>query len=347
MKGFLSILGFLGLLPLAYVVSLVVRGAVTPWAWLWLAVLIAFDLGLLWLSNEPRRARIALSIAAGLFGILAAGRTMKSHATGVGTLVFLPDMSPAPWYTRLGDESDLDGMLYVVFSDTGTINSDDARRTKATVRSLRSQMARDGEYRPIPSIVLGQLVSTHQPQRPMAYVFNAPVEGERADRAVIVMHGVGGAQKLPCWMLARRMPDAMVVCPAVGLGGEWANDAGQQTFETVMQFVERRSRQTFVFAFNYGARGALHLMSRSFRGHIHGVALISGMDENYFDDLRRSNIPTMIVRGQADTRTPVFRAEGQGGLARIHHLDLEGGNQVFYEQSETLLDELDTFAGTR
>lgn len=345
MKGFLSILGFLGLLPLAYTLSLLIRGGATGWGWAWMLFAVVFDLGLMWLSNEPRRARIALGLAAALFGILAGLRTMRSHPTGVGTLVRLPEGSAAPWYAKLGEESDLSGMLYTVFTDTGAISGDDARSSRNAYRTLRRAMYCDGEFRPVPSILMGELLGGSSPSRPLAYVFNAPVEGERADRAVIVMHGAGGAQKLPCWMLARRMPDAMVVCPSAGLGGEWANDTGRAIFQMALEYVTPRSNATYVFAFQYGARGALHLLNGTLRGHVAGVALISGYDENYVDDVRRSNIPMLIVRGTTDARTPAFRLEGQGGLARIHHLDVEGGNMVFYEQSETLLEELDTFAG--
>jgi len=342
-KGFLSILGLLGLLPGVYALSLLIRGGGSGWMWAWMVAWFALCWGCAWLTSEPLRARIFLGIAGALLAVIVGVRGFRATPSGLGSLVRLPDGAAAPWATRLVDDADATAMLLVAFSDFGGIRGDDWSRSKAAIKAQLRLLRRDREFRPIPSIVLGQLLGQSPPAAPLAYVFNPPPAGERAARAIIFMHGTGGAQKLPCWMLARRMPDAMVVCPAVGLGGEWANDEGQRAFETAIQYVTERAGAVYVLAHQYAARGALFLLDRSFQGHIAGVVLLSGMDENYFDAIRRSTIPLLVVRGNQDQRTPVLRAEGLGGLARVRHLDLDGGNLLFYEQADTLLEKLDEF----
>lgn len=343
MKGFLSICGLFGLLPGLYALSLLVRAGGSGWMWAWLVVHFALCWGLAWLSSEPSRARFFLGIAAGIFAAIAALRGLRTTPSGSGSLLRWPADEDAPWATRLVDDGDATAMLMVAFTDFGGIRGEDWDRARAAIATHLRGMRRDREFRPIPSIVLGQLLGRNAPDSPLVYVFNPPPAGTRASRAVIYLHGVGGAQKLPCWMLARQMPDAMIVCPAVGLGGEWGNDEGQRVFETAVQRVTERSRATYVLGHQYGARGALYLLDRSFRGHIAGVVLLSGMDESRFEAIRRAAIPLLVVRGNQDTRTPVLRAEGQAGLERVRHLDLDGGNLLFYERSEAILQELDDF----
>lgn len=343
MKGFLAILGLLGLLPGLYALSLLVRAGGSGWMWAWMVAYFVLCWGLAWLTSEPLRARIFLGVAGAILAVIVGVRGLRATPSGLGSLVRWPGEQTAPWATRLVDDGDATAMLLVAFADFGGIRGEDWDRAKVPITTQLRAMRRDREFRPIPSIVVGQLLGRNTPESPLAYIFNPPPAGERAPRAIIYMHGAGGAQKLPCWMLARRMPDAMVVCPAVGLGGEWANEAGQRVFETAVQYVTERSGATYVLGHQYGARGALYLLDRSFRGHVAGVVLMSGMDENYFDAIRRAAIPLLVVRGNQDTRTPVLRAEGQAGLERVRHLDLDGGNLLFYEQSETVLQELDDF----
>lgn len=345
MKTFLTLLGFL-LLPVAlYLLSLVIRGYATTSAWAWMAAVFLLVLAMWFNVNEPRRAKALAGVGLGLVAVLVFGRMNRSRATGLGALVYLPSGAPASFTARLGQEADLAMMMFVAMGDTGGINDDDYSRAKRYVRAAWRRLARDREYDPVPSILVPQMLGSYSPNNVPALVLNPPPEGQRASRALIVLHGVGGAQKLPCWMIARRMPDAMVVCPAVGLGGEWADDNGTQAFQHALAYVTPRAEATYVIGMNYGARGVLHLLGRNLLGHLAGAVLISGLDENQFENIRRSNIPLMIVRGNQDARTPRFALEGQAGLQRIHHVNIDGGNLVFYEQEEQVLTELDDFCG--
>ncbi len=345
-KSFLTLVGFL-LLPVAlYALSLVVRGYATNAAWGWMLGAIALVLAMWFSANEPRRARYLAGAGIALIAVVALSRWNLSRTAGSrGVVLLLPAGTPAPLSARIGQEADIAMMLFVAMGDTGGIADDDYARGKRFVRAAWRRMARDRDYDPVPSVLVPQLLGSSTPARIPTLILNPPSEGQRAPRALLVLHGVGGAQKLPCWMMARRMPDAMVVCPAVGLGGEWGEESGMAMFDEVLAYVTLRSNAVYVIGMNYGARGVLHLLARRHLGHVAGAVLISGIDENNFDAIRRSNIPLMIVRGNQDARTAPFRLEGVGGLNRIHHVNIDGGNLVFYEQEDAILAELDDFCG--
>ena len=86
-------------------------------------------------------------------------------------------------------------------------------------------------------------------------------------------------------------------------------------------------------------------MGRNLLGHMSGLGLISGFDENYFDNVRRSTIPIMIIRGTEDARTPPFRVAGLANAAAVRNFEVPGGAYVFYEAEETVLEHIDTFCG--
>ena len=82
-------------------------------------------------------------------------------------------------------------------------------------------------------------------------------------------------------------------------------------------------------------------------GHVSGFVLLSGFDENYFDAIRRSEIPLLIIRGDQDSRTPPFRVEGVAQLGRIQNVELSAGHYVLYEQEDDVLERIDSFCGAR
>jgi pimeloyl-ACP methyl ester carboxylesterase len=77
------------------------------------------------------------------------------------------------------------------------------------------------------------------------------------------------------------------------------------------------------------------------------AVLLAGYEEAYFDQVRRSSIPLLILRGDEDARTPAFRVEGVAGLERVQNVELAAGHYVLYEQEDEVLERLDTFCGGR
>ncbi len=345
MASLLSILGLLGMPVGAYLLSLCIRGATTPWAWGWMVAYVLVDLGLFWLVGEPRRARICLALglvlAAGLGGL----RYTRNVPTPQGAELRLPAGTPGHWAGRLGEEADLGPMLLTAFGDVGAYPGDDVHRGRPFVRQAYRRMRADPDFTTVPSTVAASTLGATSPTSVEALVFNAPAEGARAERAVIFLHGAGALQKLPCWMLARRMPDAMVVCPTVGLRGEWAHPDGAATFQTVLSWVRERASAVYGIGWGSGGEGLLRLLNGNALGHVSGIVLVSGYAEAYFDDVRRSGIPVLILRGDADARTPAFRVDGLAGVDRVRNVEMAGGTFVFYEQEDAVLEEIDGFCG--
>ncbi len=345
MKGLFSILGLLGMLPGLYILSLMVRGgAVTGWAWAWMLIYVLVTLGLFWLQTEIRRARFLLGFGLALLGIVVALRSRGALTTALGSQVTLPAGTPGRFINRLGEEADLGMMLYIAFSDVGAIHRDSAARARPSLRSLYRSMRVDTDYAAVPSPLPSNVLSMGSPDDFEALIFNPPPEG-RAARSIVYLHGYGGQMKLPCWMLARRMPDALVVCPTVGLRGEWAHERAQAIFSRSIDYARQRSQAVYAVGQSSGATGLLHFINRRLVGHVDGVALISGFDENYYDDLRRASIPVLILHGQNDARTPPFRVEGLANVNRVRNIEMPGGEFLLYEHQDECLEELDSFCG--
>jgi len=271
-------------------------------------------------------------------------RQMRSFPTASGALYRLPSEAAGSFLGRLGEETDLGMMSFVAFSDFGAIRRSDASRAQPYIKSAYRRMRQDPDFAPVPSPMLPTMLGMNSGDSFHTLVFNPPPEG-RAGRSIIFLHGLGGAQKLPCWLLARRMPDALIVCPSAGLRGEWAHESAQQIFEAAFQYARTRSNAVYVLGMGQGAVGVLHFMGRNLLGHMSGLGLISGFDENYFDNVRRSTIPIMIIRGTEDARTPPFRVAGLANAAAVRNFEIPGGAYVFYEAEEAVLEHIDTFCG--
>ena len=347
MASFLSILALLGMPVGAYLLSLCIRGATTGWAWAWMVAYVLVDLGCFWLVGNPRRARIMLALGLALTAALVGLRHSQSGSTAQGSALRLPAATPGSWVGRLGEEADIGPMMFTAFGDFGAYARDDVPRGRPYVRQAYRRMLGDPDFAPVPSTVTANILGLSSPSASETLVFNASPEaaGARVDRVVIFLHGAGPFFKLPCWMLSRRMPDALVVCPTVGLRGEWAHPDGAETFQAVLSWAHERSAAVYAVGWGAGAEGLLRLLNRNALGHVSGIALVSGYAESYFDDVRRSGIPVLILHGAQDNRTPAFRVEGLAGLDRVRNVEIEGDSFLFYEQEETVLEEIDSFCG--
>lgn len=344
MASFLSILGLLGMPVGVYLITLCARGATTPWAWAWMVVYVLFDLGCFWLVGSPRRARIMLGIGAALLAAIVGLRHVKNFPTAMGANVRLPANTAGSWIGKLAEEADLGPMMVTAFGDFGAFRREDVSRARPYMKQDYRRMRADLDFSPVPSTLGANMLGMTSPSAIETLVFNPPPEG-RAARAIIYMHGAGPLYKLPCWMLARRMPDAMIVCPTVGLRGEWAHPDAAAAFQTVLSWTRERSSAVYAVGWGTGGHGLLRLLNGNALGHVSGMVLVSGYDENYFDDVRRSGVPILILRGEQDNRTPAFRVDGLAGLDRVRNLEMPGDYFVFYEQEDVVLEEIDSFCG--
>lgn len=345
MKTLLSILGFVGVPVGIYLLVCTARCAVTPWAWFWLVCFIVFDLGFLWGGTNPPRARIALSIGAVLLVLGVGLRLTSARPTPSGMLIRLPTGAPGPISGRLFEEADLAMLGFTVLSDFGVVRGNEHAVAAPLLRSAYRRMRADTDFEPIPSPLVPGMFGKGRSATSLALVFNPPPAGERAQRAVILLHGIGGALKIECYLLARQMTDAMVVCPTVGISADWAVEEGSAVFAQALEYTEQRTVVTYVVGMSAGANGLQELLSRRALGHIAGAVMVSGYNEARFDALRASDIPILMLRGALDARTPRFDLHGQlGHTDHIRNEEIEGaGHYVFLERESEVLDQIDEF----
>mgnify|MGYP003336618620 CR=1 FL=1 len=344
MRVVLSILGAVGIPLGAYLVALCARACVSAWAWGWMGLYLVAVYAAYHAHAEPRRAKIAGGLAFALLLLLGVGRHHRVHPMPLGRTVILPGATPGPWVDRLGDDADLGMLLFVALADFGGVSRDDGRRARPYLRAAYRRLRDDPDFARMPSPIPSNLLGLTRGTAVHTLVLNPK---ERAPRAVILLPGVGGSSLLTCWLLARRMPDALILCPTVGLGGEWYDARGVEAWEQVLNYATAHSAGVYAIGMGYGARGLLHLANRNLLGHVAGFVLLAGFDENHFDQMRRSQIPVLVIRGGADLRTPPFRVEGLAGLGRVQSVEVPAGHFALYEQEDAVLERIEAFCGPR
>ncbi len=347
MATFLSILGFLGIPIGIYLSSLVFRGAQTGWAWAWLGVYVLFDFAALWASTEPRRARVCAAAGGFILAIVLAGRLRVHHQTSVAKLVVLPGERAASWTAGLGEEADIAGMGFVGFADFGAISHLEVATARGPLAAAYRRLRADPSYGPVATPTIPTMLGMPSESAFPTVVLNAPAVGEQRPRAVVLLHGLGGGLVLPCWMLARVMPDAVVICPSIGFGADWNSETGYQAYNSTVAYAQERSGAVYVVGMSSGATGLEALISRNQLGHVAGAVLLSGYEEAGFDGIRRSEIPVLIIRGDHDPRTPPFDQHGLASLDHVQILEVPGGHYVYLEQQDTVLAAMDDFCAPR
>ncbi|MBI5517156.1 MAG: alpha/beta hydrolase [Deltaproteobacteria bacterium] len=348
MKGFLSILGLVGLLPGVYLTILTFRSAQTVWAWVWLAIYLLLCIGAFLLQNEPRRARWVGGVGLGLLAAVILLRGLRAGDTYFGRTTTLPAGGTGRWLGRLVEESDLALLGFTAMTDFGVVRKEEALTARPLLRAAYRGMRADPDFRTVPTPLAASILNLSGPGHVEATLINPPAPGEQAERAIVVLHGLGGAVNLPCYLLARQLSNAFVVCPSVGVAADWGLDRGAQVFQEVLTWLTPQTRSVCVVALSAATVGAQRLLARNLLGHVSGAVLISGFNEEEFDAIRRSDIPLLMIRGTTDTRTPRFDLQGQfAHLAHVHALELEGGHYVFLEQQGEVLDQIDQFCAPR
>jgi hypothetical protein len=347
-KGFLSILGLVGLLPGIYLTILTFRSAQTVWAWVWLVIYLALCVGAFLLQNEPRKARWVGGVGLGLLAAVLLLRGFRAGNNYFGRTATLPGDGTGRWLGRLFEESDLALLGFTALTDLGVVRKEEARAARPLLKAAYRTMRQDPDFQSVPTPLVASLVNLSGPGHIEAVLVNPPPPGEQSERTIVVLHGLGGALNLPCYLLARQLTNAFVVCPSVGVAADWGLDRGARVFEEVLTWVQPRSRSVCVVALSRATLGAQRLLARRMLGHVAGAVLVSGFDEDEFDAIRRSDIPLLLIRGTNDVRTPRFDLQGQfAHLAHVHTLELEGGHYVFLEQQGEVLDQIDQFCAPR
>lgn len=131
---------------------------------------------------------------------LAVGlRASSSRATPSGTLIRIPSGRPAPFSARLFKEADLAMLGFTILSDFGVVHDDEHLVAAPLLKASYRRMRLDPDFESIPSPIVPGLFGVARGEEPIALVLNPPQTNEPAQRAVILLHGIGGALKLECY----------------------------------------------------------------------------------------------------------------------------------------------------
>jgi hypothetical protein len=153
---------------------------------------------------------------------------------------------------------------------------------------------------PVPSAVVGtflfgQTYDEHTVLRIAPTSRFNPPEG-----VVLFLHGFIGNVTLECWQVAQAANPVGVdvVCPSTGWRARWAEPDGRAIVEaTIAQLRAQGARRVYLAGLSAGGIGASRLARDV---DVDGLILISGASRQ----ARPARIPTLVLQGRRDPRTP-------------------------------------------
>lgn len=100
------------------------------------------------------------------------------------------------------------------------------------------------------------------------------------------------------------MTDTMVVCPNIGVSGDWTVEEVAPVFDSTIEYVRPRAQVIYIVGLSMGAVGIEALLSRSSLGHIAGVVM-SGYEGPHRQPSTRADPGADDPRGQRRAHAPL------------------------------------------
>ena len=152
--------------------------------------------------------------------------------------------------------------------------------------------------------------------------------------AIIYLHGYGGNFTVQCWLIAKPgfRINALTICPSTGVNGQWWTSEGQAILQETLTYVHQRGIQRIYLAgLSNGAISASRLADQ-LQNEIAGLILISGADPNAVI----TELPSLVIQGQADERIPVSMIEQYVSVAGSHatYRSFEGDHFLLLKQAD-------------
>jgi pimeloyl-ACP methyl ester carboxylesterase len=318
-----SVLAGLLALPLAALAGLCVYAGVSRWGLLLLLGLCLLDASLL-----LKRSKLAL-VALGMLLALGGARVTFAAAGSSLVLTTLPDDAGPRLVDRLVDEQDITLPVSALLGPSRLLRGGEGRGLLPSMQAAYREMRADQGAGPSP--VVATLLGLERPD-----AFDTLVIGPRgapSGLGLLFLHGFAGNFALPCWEIARAVPDrgAVVACPSVGFDGNWRTPAGAETVGRAIRFLRGHGVRTLILAgLSNGGIGASALAPRLGRT-IDGLILISGVAPG----APLPRVPVLVLQGRRDALVParLARAYARRAGAHARYVELDGDHFVLVERA--------------
>jgi pimeloyl-ACP methyl ester carboxylesterase len=304
--------------------------SLSGWGWIVLALaLFVTSLKLQW--------RSACRVAVALTVLFAAARIARpaSPEAHVETLHRDGRLTASPWLDRLFDERDAAIVGSRLMVALGHVRAPEFGRLPDVIGVGLDRL--EAAPAPAGSPVLTTLLGLEGPGGSTTTIFEPRVG--QASVGVVFLHGYGGNFAVQCAVIARALPEAVVVCPSTTFDGAWWSQDSRSIIEASRSALEARGVQRFVLAgISNGAAGVTVALPQ-LPGRFERAVLISGIAPA----AAAPPIPTLVVQGSSDgmMRTKTVRA-----WARAHGVpvrELPGTHFVLLEQEPLVAEALHSF----
>lgn len=249
----------------------------------------------------PRLA-VPLALAVVGYRVLAAdaGTTIRAHTAPAGGEV--------RWIARVVPERD------VAIGGSTLLRALDLMgpREPGLLDALRGGYDRMRRAEgPVPSAVVGTFLFGQRPEEHTVLRIAPTARFNPPEAVVVFLHGFIGNVTLPCWQVAQAAtPVGLdVVCPSTGWRARWAEADGRAIVEATLARLRAQGvRRIYLAGLSAGGIGASRLARRV---DVDGLILISGASSR----ARPAPIPTLVLQGRRDPRTPPAPARRYARLA--------------------------------
>lgn len=309
------------------------RAELSPSGWAWSLLGLALA-SVPFLSRFPV-VRVVIACGAVLFVSLRLFVPRGPSRATVWSLHADGKLTAAPRLDRLFDERDAAIVGSRLLVTIGWVRAPEFPRLPEVIAIGLDRLELDGA--PPASPVVTTLLGLESSRRSTTFVFEP--RQRRASVGVVFLHGYGGNFGVQCSVIARALPDALVLCPSTGIAGDWWSADGLATIEAAHAALRARGiDRVLLMGISNGAVGVGLALPRV-TSRFDGAVMISGVAPS----APTPSVPALVLHGTHDgmMRAALVRRWADSHGVRLR--ELSGTHFVLLEQEAAVAEALREF----
>jgi len=256
------------------------------------------------LAPRIQKYYVLVAIGVAIILLIAGVRVFRLQNTSNLQVVSLPQGGETYWINHLVDEQDIlipgETLFHLIGGDS---DHEHANLTSAFV-NVYSEMRQQGTFS---SPVISTYLNLQQPEHFDAVIIEPKTEPQFG---FIFLHGYMGNVSAQCWVIAQAVKElgGLTVCPSTVWTGAWWEPKGQQILEQTFDYLRGQGIRTiYLGGFSNGGFSIGRLISQLAEEEgLSGLIFIDGFING--SDVRKLDLPILIIEGTEDERVPVKAA---------------------------------------